>query len=514
MDKTININLGGTLFRIDEEAYRMLRDYLKSIDLKFRNMPGGNETIEDIESRIAEIFTSQNKLTGVISKENVEAMISILGKPEEFGQTGYEGSQYQTSYSQRKKMFRNSGDRIIGGVCGGMGAYLNSDPVWFRILFVVFALMFGFGFFVYLALWIALPSAVTESQKKEMYYSGYSNDTSHERALNYHYNNASSRAGSAINEIFRAIGKVLFIIVRIFLIIIGISLVLGGFLALLSIIMVFIFHIPGVYSTDTGGVHLSYLSDFLNYIAEPKMVPWIKALIIMTISLPLIALTYGGIRMIFWFRARDGYILLTGFIIWVLSAAALSIILFNEGISYVETAISTSQNYFKSVPDTLYVLPGKKISDLQYDNEVSIPDEEYSIYTSDAQKQVYIRTFLDISPSEDNSVRLDINKRSAGRSKADATDKADRLLYNFKISGDTLFIDEFCALPPETKWSFNKVDLHLYAPEGTIVFMDKITESQFHSGDDDDFVSDREKRFWIMTEDGLDYIESRSLTDN
>ena len=112
MDKTININLGGTLFRIDEEAYRMLRDYLQSIDLKFRNMPGGNETIEDIESRIAEIFTSQNKLTGVISKENVEAMISILGKPEEFGQDGDEGSQFQSFSSQRKKMFRNSGTEL------------------------------------------------------------------------------------------------------------------------------------------------------------------------------------------------------------------------------------------------------------------------------------------------------------------------------------------------------------------------------------------------------------------
>ena len=59
MDKTININLGGTLFQIDEEAYRILRDYLQSIDQKFRNVQGGNETIEDIELRIAEIFQSQ-----------------------------------------------------------------------------------------------------------------------------------------------------------------------------------------------------------------------------------------------------------------------------------------------------------------------------------------------------------------------------------------------------------------------------------------------------------------------
>ena len=67
MDKTININLGGILFQIDEEAYKMLRNYLQSIDMKFRNTPGGNETIEDIETRIAEIFQSQKGTAGIIT---------------------------------------------------------------------------------------------------------------------------------------------------------------------------------------------------------------------------------------------------------------------------------------------------------------------------------------------------------------------------------------------------------------------------------------------------------------
>ena len=71
MDKTININLGGTLFQIEEEAYKMLKNYLQSIDMKFRNTPGGNETIEDIEIRIAEIFQSQKGTAGIISTENV-----------------------------------------------------------------------------------------------------------------------------------------------------------------------------------------------------------------------------------------------------------------------------------------------------------------------------------------------------------------------------------------------------------------------------------------------------------
>ena len=172
----------------------------------------------------------------------------------------------------------------------------------------------------------------------------------------------ASKAGDAVNEVFRAIGKVFYIILRIFLITFGVSLVLAGFLSLLTFIMVFIFKVPGGFSTDAAGIHMSYLPDFLNYIAAPEMVPWIKALIVLTVSLPLLAITYGGIRLIFWFRARDGFIWLTGFILWVLSAAALSIILFNEGISYVETGKSISQNYFSAVPGhNLYIVRQKII---------------------------------------------------------------------------------------------------------------------------------------------------------
>ena len=169
MEKTIRINLGGVLFHIDDEAYRILRDYLQAINLRLRNIPGSNETIDDIESRIAEIFLSQKPTAGVISRLNVEDMIYIIGKPEDFSETEDEipGPAYRSING--KRMVRNSDDRIIGGVCGGIGRYLNTDPVWFRLFFILFALMFGVGVLVYLALWIALPSSETGSSAKDIY---------------------------------------------------------------------------------------------------------------------------------------------------------------------------------------------------------------------------------------------------------------------------------------------------------------------------------------------------------
>jgi len=502
MDKTININLGGALFQIDEEAYRMLRDYVQAIDLKFRNLPGGNETIEDIESRIAEIFLSQRGNAGVITRENVEAMILIIGKPEDFGQVENEGPVYGYTSAQRKKMYRNPDDAIIGGVCGGIGTYLDTDPVWFRILFVVFALMAGFGIFIYLALWIALPSAVSDSQKKEMYGASYSQAIS-TGTFRQPYT-TTSEVGRAFNEVFRAIGKVLYVFLRVFLIITGIALVLAGFLALLSFVMVFIFKYPGAFSTDVAGINISYLPEFLNYVVTPSLVPWIKTLILIVVTIPLLVIIYLGVRIIFWFRAKDGVFLLAGLVIWVISVAALSILLFNEGIGFAETAKSISKDYFKTVPDTLYVMPGEKISELRIDNEIIIPDEEYEIFISDTEKQVYIRTTLDFSPSGNNSAWVSVRKRSAGRSRMDATEKAERLQYNYEISGDTLRLDEFFKIPNNTKWSFDAVGVTVNVPEGTVICLDRTSERQFRSYHDDDFVSDQGKRFWRMTEDGLE----------
>jgi phage shock protein PspC (stress-responsive transcriptional regulator) len=508
MDKTININLGGTLFQIDEEAYKILRSYLQSIDMKFRNSPGGIETIEDIEGRVAEIFQSQKGTAGIISTENVVDMIRIIGRPEDFDQPGADTATNNTSYSQpgpRKKLFRNPENQIIGGVCGGLGAYINTHPVWIRILFVLLTCFFFAGAFIYLALWIALPPASSDSQKKEMY-GGMQNLAHPAQAENTH----GGKVGNAFDAVFRALGKVLFIIVRILLIAFGTAFVLCGFLALLSFIMIFIFQYPGSFTTDAFGFNMAYLPDFLNYIISPAVVPWVKTLIAMAVLIPMLALIYGGIRLIFWFRARDGFVWLAGLVLWVMSTAALSIILFNEGVGFAETEQTVSEEYFKTAPDTLYIMAGRKIADLNTDKQIEIPDEEYNIFISEEKKQLYITTDLDIYKDEKNLASVTIRKHSAGRSKFDAIENAERLQYNFRISGDTLYLDEFFTIPADTKWSFDYVGVTVSVPENTVIHMDRTTQTLFHSHDDGDFVSDTKKSFWLMTEDGLDFIESKN----
>lgn len=170
MKKAIQINLAGTVFHIDEDAYEILRQYLNGMERQFSRSADGPEVIQDLENRMAELFTEQLKpQRKVISIEDVRVVLRTMGAPEDIG----EKKQHHQSYSSRsdgyryRRMYRDSQDKSIGGVCSGLAYYFNTDPLLIRILFVI-ALFVGFGFLAYLVLWIALPLAQTPEQFDEM----------------------------------------------------------------------------------------------------------------------------------------------------------------------------------------------------------------------------------------------------------------------------------------------------------------------------------------------------------
>jgi phage shock protein PspC (stress-responsive transcriptional regulator) len=520
MDKTININLGGILFNIDEDAFRILRDYLQAVSSRFANVQGGHETVEDIEMRIAEIFQSQKGNAGAISKENVEAMITIIGKPEDFEPGGQETDAPQYT-SQKKRMFRNPDDKIIGGVSSGIAAYLDTDPVLFRILFVLSAIFLGIGFFVYLGLWIALPEARTESQKKSMYGNSghkpgtgnYTDDPARIAGTAY---TGTSKLGNAINEVFRALGKVFYIVIRILLIIVGVSFVLTGFLFILCFVMIFVFKFPGIFSIDSAGVNMVYLPDFLNYIINPGAVPWIILLTSLVVLLPMFALIYWGVKMIFWFKARDGVVSLVALVVWVMCLAALAIIGFNEGVSFAQTGKSSVETVLSQTPDTIYITTSNKVADLKFQKQISLPHEEYTVFLNDEKKEVYIRPYLSIDPSEDKVTRLEVRRRSTGRTDFEATKKTEDLIYNYSFKKDSLNIDEYFTLHSGRKWAADEIGLNLYIPAGTILKFDKssriLVHTHFHDENEDYLLSrwESETGSWIMTADGLEPLSVTS----
>jgi phage shock protein PspC (stress-responsive transcriptional regulator) len=175
MKRTIQINLAGTIFNIDDDAYEILRDYLNAVERQFMSSVEGREVISDLEMRMSELFTERLKpLRQVIATADVQEVLKVLGAPEDIGGRTDGGARYSQTYSghyqggrRSRRMYRDGQDKSIGGVCSGLAYYFNTDPLLLRILFVI-GLFMGFGFLLYLVLWIALPQAVTPDQIREM----------------------------------------------------------------------------------------------------------------------------------------------------------------------------------------------------------------------------------------------------------------------------------------------------------------------------------------------------------
>ncbi len=172
MKITNNINLGGLPFTIDNDAYELLDKYLEAVHRQFRFTEGQEEIVHDIELRIAELFVEKNKSHQIISKSHVAEIINIMGMPEEMmGEETMETNQNQeTMNSSKRKLFRDSENKILGGVCAGLAAYFGfKDILWMRIIFVVGTIMSsGLGFFLYAILWGIVPKAITASDKLSM----------------------------------------------------------------------------------------------------------------------------------------------------------------------------------------------------------------------------------------------------------------------------------------------------------------------------------------------------------
>lgn len=168
MNRTVTVNLSGSVLVLDEDAYQLLRDYLAYLDTHFAGEADRQEIIDDIEARMAEHFKSGLKVEHqVISSTEVNRVIDIMGRP---GQLGDDGSTVSPKPSNRayRRMYRDMDDRILGGVCSGMGCFFGIEPLLFRIVFVITLFGGGLGAIIYAIMWIVVPPAETTAQKLEM----------------------------------------------------------------------------------------------------------------------------------------------------------------------------------------------------------------------------------------------------------------------------------------------------------------------------------------------------------
>ena len=187
MKKVININFQGRVIPIEETAYETLKQYVESLRRYFANEEGKDEIINDIENRIAELFDEKLKKGAVcIGDEDVSVVMASMGRPEDFEQEeaaynpGATANAGAGNYTQSaapepppapRRLYRAENDKVLGGVCAGVANYLRIDPAVVRIIFALIAFGgFGFGFLLYIILWIVLPSKPLQTNVRKRLY--------------------------------------------------------------------------------------------------------------------------------------------------------------------------------------------------------------------------------------------------------------------------------------------------------------------------------------------------------
>ena len=173
MKKIININLSGRVTPIEDSAYEKLQGYIESLRRYFAKEEGRDEIINDIESRIAELMNEKvRKGASAINDADVEEIISSMGRVEDFDEpaddtyTAVSGDTTTTQAAtepRRSRLYRDSSDKLLGGVCSGIANAINIDPAIVRIIFALLIFGAGTGVLLYILLWIFLPARDLES---------------------------------------------------------------------------------------------------------------------------------------------------------------------------------------------------------------------------------------------------------------------------------------------------------------------------------------------------------------
>ena len=168
MKKTLTVNLGGTVFHIDEDAYQLLDKYLSNLRIHFRKEEGSEEIMNDFEMRISELFGERVRLGHeVITIEHVEEVINRMGKPEEIfeeeTEEEKENAKKRTYQEQvitgKKKLMRDPDNRVIGGVAAGIAAYMGWDATAVRLamILLLFIPVVHWMAILYIVLWMVRP---------------------------------------------------------------------------------------------------------------------------------------------------------------------------------------------------------------------------------------------------------------------------------------------------------------------------------------------------------------------
>lgn len=483
MKKTFTINIGGTIFHIEEDAYEGLQKYLINLKNHFGNSEEGKEIISDIEARIAEIFSEKPAdEKKVITIDMVNEIIEIMGTPEDFAEEEGEEQPPAFEATRKRRLYRDPDHRVLGGVCGGLGAYFNMDPVILRIIFVVlFLITSGAGFLAYIILWVAVPKAINTAQRLEM--RGQEATVKNieksikeevaevkESYKKFKESDTYSKGKKSMAGAGDVVYKGSKVILRVIVIIIGVVLIISGFFGLLGILSSvaighsFVEGWPLVWGPDIQ------VSGIFNHFVEPGTVTFGMIAIGLLTGLPLLAMLFIGTKLVFHYKTNNAAIGLGMVGIWLIALVALIVVSAGQvGNFKSKSSITDNQTISCDSCQTLYL----KLAEDKYKDyaELDFDINDFKILSVDGDDVILGQPTLDIVKSGSKNFTITIKKASRGRTRENAKELTEDIIYNFEVSDSTLLFDPYFIIDEGGKWRDQDVDITIKIPEGKAIYL-------------------------------------------
>jgi len=517
MNKTIIININSIVFHIEEDAYEILRHYMIDIKKHFGRTTDSDEILQDIENRIAEMFSEriQAGKKEVISSLDVEEVIAQMGRVsdfeevDDFSDTGDTDNKQQkeekSSFFGHKKMMRNPDDMIIGGVCSGLAYYLGIQVKWIRILFVLFFLFGGSGVLLYVVLWVLMPLASSRADRMAMR-GEEPNLQNFKKSLEdgvEQYKEGFNQAkgfmskgvqavGDAVSIIFRFIGKFFALLLLVFS---GVAI-----LGLIFLLVAFSLGVMG-YQDNIVFPPLAYLSKEQGLIA---LLAGVLALII-----PFIALFHLFLRILFRTAPMNTYICLSLWATWIVSIIMVVVYSLVGVQDFKE--ISTikvekplqAQTIYRFAERDLRVIEASTLENGQKDYQVNTNAENFS---SLIREEITVR-FEQLDSLA--SPYIQYNYTAQGKTYQHAAERAAKIDYEIKEGKNKLIFDSHFKLGPTDLYRGQKVAVVVFLPLGSKVIIaealqDKLRGISYWSCHDQaDKNENGKETSWIMQKSGL-----------
>ena len=489
MNKTININLGGTFFHIDENAYNHLRSYLEAVRATLSPEDSIAEIMDDIEARIAELFNeSITNKDQVITLGRVKEVIEIMGQPEAFDPDNDAAkNSTQNAHAEPKtpkQLFRDDENKYLGGVASGLGHYLGVDCLWIRLIWLMlFFLSSGTFFMIYILFWILVPAAKTTSDKLKMkgepinisniekrVKEGYDEFSDNVKSVDYDkYGNQVKRG---TNRIVELIGNLLKGALTVFAKILGVLMLIFSVTTLLGLAF-------GLFSA--GSLEFWGQADLIQYyqaVSVAQIPFWaLLTIVFLAVGIPFIVLFVVGLKLLIPNLKSMGWtpkILI--FALWI--ASILALIFF--GAKHASFSSVTGQ-FQREIP-----LPVTKNDSITLTMNQSLFSGRYAerdddfVIKMDADNNPIIVTNnvrLIVRSTQKEQGFIKVDSYADGASLDLAQEKAMHINYQIQFTDGILELDPFLTTALEHKYRDQYVEVIVYLPAGSVLWADPNTHS-------------------------------------